>query len=130
MSKSLKFLVVDDEFLIRRALSLAGQSQGHIVKEAENGKEALKLWSSFEPDLAFIDILMPEMDGFQLLEKIPKDSKTKLIIISAHDDLKEREIKNKWVELFIQKPFESIFQVIETAEELFQNKKLLEKDKF
>ena len=126
----LKILIVDDELLIRRALSLAGKMRGHIVKEAENGQKALKIWPVFQPDLVFIDILMPEMDGFELLEKIPKDSKTKLIMISAHDEWDEKDIKKRGVDLFIQKPFENIFQVIETAEELFQNQKPVEEEKF
>ena len=118
MSRALKILIVDDEPLIRRSLSLAGQSREHITKEAENGQTALELWPVFQPDLAFIDILMPKMNGFELLKKIPETSKTKIIIISAHDDLREKDIKQKGVDLFIQKPFENIFKLIEKAEKL------------
>jgi len=118
VKKSFKILVVDDELLIRRSLKLAGKKRGHIVKEAEDGIEALSLWCSFNPDLAFIDILMPNMDGLELLKNIPKDSKTKVIIISAHDKMNEEDIKNKGADLFIRKPFEDVFHLIEKAEKL------------
>ena len=116
--KSLKILIIDDEKLIRRSLKLAGESRGHILKEAEDGVKALFLWQDFNPDLAFIDVLMPNMNGLELLEKIPKDSKTKKIIISAHNDLNEEELKKKGANLFLKKPFTDIFKLIEQAEKL------------
>ena len=128
--QALKILIADDELLIRRSLKLAGEIRGHIMKEVGNGKEALSLWSSFTPDLAFIDILMPEMDGLELLEKIPKDSKTKIIIISAHDELNEEDLKKKGAKIFVKKPFTDIFKLIEQAEELIQKTELGEKLKF
>ena len=117
---SLKILVADDEPLIRQSLKLAGESQGHIVQAVEDGLQALSVWSSFDPDLAFIDVLMPNVDGLELLEKIPKDSKAKTIIISAHDKMSEKDIKNRGADLFIKKPFSDIFQLIEQAEELIK----------
>lgn len=122
----LKILVVDDEFLIRRSLQLAGQSRGHTVKSVEDGLSALSLWSSFNPDLAFIDILMPNMDGFELLQKIPKEDKAKIIIISAHDKMSGEDIKKVGADIFVKKPFGDIFQLIEQAEQLFQNEEKLE----
>ena len=116
---SLKILAVDDEFLIRRSIQLAGEAKGHVVKTAENGKKALALWPSFEPDVAFVDILMPLMDGFELLAKIPKNSRTKIILISAHDEMTEKDIQNHPVDLFVRKPFADIFQLINQAEKLF-----------
>ena len=116
--KALKILIVDDELLIRQSLKLASESRGHIAQTAKNGKEALSLWSGFEPDLAFIDILMPEMNGWELLKNIPTNSKAQTIIISAHDKMSEEDIKKSGANLFIQKPFDDIFQLIKQAEKL------------
>ena len=102
----LKILVVDDEALIRRSLQMVGEERGHIMKLAENGREALSLWASFDPDLAFIDILMPEMDGLELLKKIPKDSKAKTIVISAHDKMNEEDIKKAGSGFICKKTFQ------------------------
>ena len=104
--------------MIRRSLKLAGESRGHIMEEAEDGLSALSLWPSFDPDLAFIDILLPKMDGLKLLKEISKISKTKIIIISAHDKLNEKDIKKRGAHRFVKKPFPNIFQLIEQAEEL------------
>ena len=118
MSQSLKILIVDDEFLIRKALTLSAEKKGHKVKSAENGTEGLKVWLDFKPDLVFLDVLMPDMDGFTVLKKIPENLKTKVILISAHDDLRQKEIENAGADLFIKKPFPDIFQLIEQAEKL------------
>ncbi len=119
-----KILIVDDELLIRRSLRLAGENRGHIIKEAENGLQALSILSSFNPDLAFIDILMPKINGWELLKKIPKASQTKIIIISAHDEIKEKDIYKTRADLFIKKPFNDIFKTIEQAEELINKSQL------
>ena len=116
----MKILVIDDEILIRRSLQLAGESRGHIVKSTADGMEALSLWSVFNPDLAFIDILMPQMDGLELLKKIPENSKTKTIVISAHDEISEKDIKKMGADLFIKKPFSDIFLLIDQAEKLIK----------
>lgn len=116
--KTLKILIVDDELLIRRALKLAAESRGHTVKEAEEGLQALSFWSSFDPDLAFIDVLMPHMDGLELLKKIPQSSRAKTILISAHDQMNEEDIKKSGADLFIKKPFPDVFQLIEEGERL------------
>lgn len=114
----LKILAIDDELLIRKSIKLAGESRGHIVQAIGTAKTALSVWSSFEPDLAFIDILMPEMDGWELLENIPKNSKAKIIIISAHDKIKKEDMEKRGADLFVKKPFSDIFQLIEQAEKL------------
>ena len=116
--KSLKILIVDDEFLIQKALSLASQSRGHEVQVASHGVEGLKLWETFDPDLVFLDVLMPEMDGFTLLKKRPEQSQAKVIMISAHDEIQDQEIKKKEVDLFVKKPFEDIYLLIERGENL------------
>ena len=118
-----KILVADDEFLVRRSLKLAGENRGHTVKEAEDGLSALSLWSSFHPDLAFIDVLMPKMNGLELLKNIPEDSKTKIIIISAHDELSEKDLPGKGADLFVKKPFNDVFKLIEQAEKLIKTNK-------
>ena len=118
MSQSLKILIVDDELLIRKALALSSEQRGHRVKSAENGTRGLKAWLDFKPELVFLDVLMPDMDGFTLLRQIPENLKTKVILISAHDDLSQKDIEKAGADLFIKKPFDDIFKLIEQAEKL------------
>lgn len=85
-----KILVVDDHPTTRLKLSLGLQGQGHTVAEAENGKQALEKLRMDSFDLVLLDIVMPEMDGFQVLEEMKCDVRLRdvpVIVISANDDL-------------------------------------------
>jgi two-component system cell cycle response regulator len=83
-------LVVDDQRTNRLKLSLGLKQQGHTVGEAENGVQALEKLRSEAFDLMLLDIMMPEMDGYQVLEHMKEDSILRdvpVIVISAMDDL-------------------------------------------
>ena len=58
-------LVVDDDLTLRLSMTAAMLKAGFIVIEAENGREALALFNSDKPDLILLDVMMPEMDGFE-----------------------------------------------------------------
>ena len=122
MSQNFKILVVDDELLIRKAITLSAKQRGHKTQSAKNGTEGLKIWKEFKPDLVFLDVLMPDMDGFTVLHQVPENVRTKVILISAHDNLNQKEIEKAGADLFIKKPFSNIFQLIEKAENLVKNK--------
>jgi two-component system cell cycle response regulator len=83
-------LVVDDHRTTRLKLSLGLKQQGHTVGEAENGVLALEKLRSEAFDLVLLDIIMPEMDGYQVLEQMKEDKTLRdvpVIVISAQDDL-------------------------------------------
>lgn len=122
MLKSLKLLVVDDEALIRRAIILAAESRGHNIQQAANGQIALDIWPVFKPDLAFVDIIMPKLNGVELLKILSKNNKnpSKIIIISAHNKWNKKDLERAGADLFIQKPFSNIFDVIKIAENLLK----------
>ena len=63
-------LVVDDSSLQRTIISGTLGEQFEIVGEAENGREAVELFESTRPDLVTMDIMMPEMDGYEAMQKI------------------------------------------------------------
>ena len=77
-------LVVDDSRLSRRMVVDALQKAGHDITEATNGAEALESFQRDRPDCIFTDLLMPVMDGQELLSHIRKlDSIVPVIIVSA-----------------------------------------------
>lgn len=83
-------LVVDDHRTTRLKLCLGLKQQGHTVGEAENGMQALEKLRDEKFDLVLLDILMPEMDGYQVLERIKENILLRdvpVIVISAMDDL-------------------------------------------
>jgi len=65
-----KILVVDDNRMNRITLSRSLEQQGHVVNLAEDGHRAIELLRSDEFDVVLLDIIMPEMDGYQVLEMI------------------------------------------------------------
>lgn len=85
-----RILVVDDNRLNRIKLARNLEQQGHVVSLAENGVEALEKLGEDPFDLILLDILMPEMDGFQVLERMNEDSELRaipVIVISAVEEM-------------------------------------------
>ncbi len=88
MEKDLKILVVDDAVTFRRILSriLSGFEGVDLVGTASNGKIALSKIESKQPDLVLLDVVMPEMDGLETLERIRKEHPhIDVIMISGMD---------------------------------------------
>ncbi|MEP1472496.1 MAG: LytTR family DNA-binding domain-containing protein [Halieaceae bacterium] len=84
----LKAVVVDDERLARRGLSLRLQEipEVDVVAECSNGEEALKAIASESPDLVFLDIQMPGMDGFDVVCELQADAMPLIIFVTAFDE--------------------------------------------
>ncbi len=83
-------LVVDDNKVNRLLLARGLQELGHSITFAENGREALDTMRRESFDLVVLDIMMPELDGYQVLEKIMMDSDLRdipVIVVSAMDEL-------------------------------------------
>lgn len=76
-----KILIVDDSQFMRKILKDILSPEGYEVLEAGNGKEALEKFEAEKPDLVLLDIIMPELDGIGVLQKIGRG--TKVIVISA-----------------------------------------------
>lgn len=121
----MKVLIVDDELLIRRAISKILQSRGHEVKTATDGIEGLTAWQEFGPDVVFLDVLMPGLTGPEVLKEIGRSSKAKVILMSAYSGKEEIENFEKLgIEYFLQKPFNDIYSVIEQMENLIHEPRL------
>ncbi len=89
-NEGLKILVADDEANIRRILETRLAMQGHEVVMAQNGAEALELFRGVEPDLVVLDVMMPELDGFAVVERIRAQSEVPIILLTALGDVADR----------------------------------------
>jgi sigma-B regulation protein RsbU (phosphoserine phosphatase) len=105
-------LVVDDNAMNRDMLSRRLKRQGYSVEVAENGREALAMIKTHAFDLVLLDIMMPEMNGFEVLEHVKADSSLAylpVIMVSAVDDI---ESVVRCVELgaedYLFKPFNPV----------------------
>jgi two-component system LytT family response regulator len=85
--RPLKTIVVDDERLARRglALRLAAIPQVDVIAECANGQEALAVIRAESPELVFLDIQMPGMDGFDLVCELQADAMPLIIFVTAFD---------------------------------------------
>jgi two-component system, LytTR family, response regulator len=87
MAEKIKTVIVDDEPLARRNLRLLLEKdpQIEIVDECRNGPEAVQAIQNLTPDLIFLDIQMPEMDGFDVLAKVDAQQILSIIFVTAFD---------------------------------------------
>jgi len=85
MPEKIKTIIVDDEPLARRNLRLLLErdSQIEILGECRNGKEAVKAIETSRPDLIFLDIQMPEMDGFDVLDHVGPEFIQAIVFVIA-----------------------------------------------
>ncbi|HEX7675397.1 MAG TPA: response regulator [Bdellovibrio sp.] len=115
----MKVLIVDDEALVRRSLSRALRAKGHEVIEAVDGNEGLNQWKQIKPDLVFLDVLMPGLNGPEVLKEMGSERPGKVILMSAFAGEHNMETAQQMgADLFVPKPFEDIFAVVRMAEDL------------
>ncbi|MGA2769767.1 MAG: LytTR family DNA-binding domain-containing protein [Bryobacteraceae bacterium] len=84
----LTMLLVDDEPLAREGLRmlLSGDADVAAIYEAKDGSEAVRAIRDLRPDLVFLDVQMPEMDGFQVVREIGADHMPAIVFVTAHDE--------------------------------------------
>ncbi|MFN0057534.1 MAG: LytR/AlgR family response regulator transcription factor [Planctomycetota bacterium] len=104
---AIKVLVVDDEPLARERIRtlLAGEADFEIVAECSNGLEALEAIKELGVDVVFLDIQMPEMDGFAVLEQLEVDELPLVVFVTAHDDYALKAFEVHALD-FLLKPFD------------------------
>jgi DNA-binding response OmpR family regulator len=105
-----KILVADDEKEIVRLLKIYLETDGITVLEANDGLKALEIVEKNQVDLALVDIMMPKMDGYQLIKKIrQKNEYIPIIVISAKVTLSDRVLGiDLGADDYITKPFEPL----------------------
>jgi CheY-like chemotaxis protein len=111
-------LVVDDEVSIRRLLRDVLEKAGHTVLLAKDGIEALEALSRNAVDLAIVDLMMPRMDGLELLRRMRSEfTDLKVVVVSAYDEIMDLAQRQKDVIAILQKPFEleTVRKTIEEA---------------
>ncbi|PWH20593.1 MAG: DNA-binding response regulator [Ardenticatenia bacterium] len=106
MDDAKRILVVDDEPRMRRFIHMNLDLEGYQVLEASNGLEAIKRVREDLPDLVLLDVMMPEMDGFETLREIRQFSNVPVIMLTVKGD---EDDKVRGLELgaddYVTKPF-------------------------
>ena len=85
-----KILIVDDEREIADVVALYLQNENYDVVKAYNGKDALRLVEEEKPDMALLDVMLPDIDGFTILQKIRENYTFPVIMLTAKTEYMDK----------------------------------------
>ena len=103
-----RILVVDDERNICELLTLYLVKEGYTVETAGDGEEAVRKFSSFNPDLILLDIMLPKKDGWQVCREIRQSSNVPIIMLSAKGETFDKVLGLELgADDYVTKPFDS-----------------------
>src|SRR5271169_1803978 len=115
--KKNRILVVDDDANILRVFKSILEKEGYIVEAVETGKDALKKIKKAKFSAYLVDVKLPDMDGTELLLKIPKDSKAiKIIVTGFSTDETGKKAADYGADDFLVKPVKAA-ELISTVRE-------------
>ncbi len=125
-----RILVIDDEAEIRRSLRMILEYEGYEVMEASSGAEGVALAERDGPDLVFVDVKMPGMDGLEVLQRLQKSRESiPVVVISGHATKEEvaNSIKRGAID-FIEKPLGSD-RVLVTVKNALERERLVDENR-
>lgn len=121
-----KILIVDDEPALQMALKMALKNEGYQLHFADNGQMGLEVFHEVNPELVFLDLKMPVMDGYHFLQslEISPDFPSTIIVITGHGI--DREIEKCYklgIDFFLKKPL-SMVEICCVAQRCIEVKRL------
>ena len=103
-----KILVIDDEQAILDLVEMILTREQFQVAVASNGKTALTLFDSFNPDLVILDLMLPDTNGHELCKEISRRKKTPIVMLTAKDDIVDKVLGLELgADDYITKPFDT-----------------------
>jgi two-component system alkaline phosphatase synthesis response regulator PhoP len=101
-----KILVVDDELTLLNTVRAYLEQEGYDVQTAADGRSALHIFRDFQPDLVVLDIMLPELDGLEVLRQIRQNSNAYVIMLTARADETDKIIGlGLGADDYVTKPF-------------------------
>lgn len=108
--KPTKIMIVDDEFFISRSLAFMLEKEGYDCTTANDGEEALKLVAQDKPDIMFLDINMPNKNGYEVCTEIKQNPETRDIVVIMLTAKGQVEFEDKGFDAgaddFLLKPYD------------------------
>jgi two-component system, OmpR family, alkaline phosphatase synthesis response regulator PhoP len=108
-----KILIADDEAFIRLLIEQAledFENEGVVIYKAENGADALEIVHREQPDLVFLDVMMPKLNGFEVCQLIKQDEMLKsafvVILTAKGQEFDRRHGEEVGADVFMTKPFD------------------------
>lgn len=116
-----RILIVEDEAGLLEILELNFRSAGYRVSTATDGVSAWQLFDRERPDLLLLDLNLPKMSGFRLLELVRSESDVPVLILTAYDFAEAEEVAHHRPDAYVKKPFD-MQELIDTANRLLGHK--------
>ena len=122
-----RVLIVDDDEFLLEMYALKFKQSGFEVQIAENGKKALELIPSYAPDVVLLDVVMPSMDGFEVLETIKKEKLAPNALVMMLTNLGQKDDTERGFSLgaddYVVKAHFTPSEVVEKVKKIIQKKK-------
>ena len=107
MMSKLQVLIVDDEWKMRNLLRIYLTREGFDVKEASNGREALSMVKDHSFDIIILDVMMPDMDGWQVCKEVRETDNVAILMLTARSETKDKVLGlGIGADDYLTKPFE------------------------
>jgi DNA-binding response OmpR family regulator len=121
-------LVVEDEISLQETLAYNLKKQGYTVHTASTGGEALKSARELKPDLILLDIMLPEMDGFEVCRTLRQEMNTPVLMLTARDDEIDRVVGLEvGADDYLTKPF-SMRELMARVKAMLRRVRLIRED--
>jgi CheY-like chemotaxis protein len=126
--KQTKILIVEDDITMREIVVHKLSTNGFDVVEAGDGHTAIEVWKKEKPDLVLLDLMLPEMDGFQILEAVRRGgdedlAKTSVIVLSnlfSKEDIQRAKAMN--IDNFMVKAYYTTEEILTRVREAIKKK--------
>jgi len=121
-----KVLVVEDDNAMREIVAHKLSSAGLTVIEASDGRVAIELWQKERPDIVLLDLMLPELDGFQVLSTMRKNHETVIahtpVIVLSNLFSKEdvQRTKQLTIEDFLVKAYHTTEEILQRVQEVLK----------
>jgi DNA-binding response OmpR family regulator len=121
-------LVVEDEISLQETLAYNLKKQGYTVHTASTGGQALKSARELKPDLILLDIMLPEMDGFEVCRTLRQEMNTPILMLTARDDEIDRVVGLEvGADDYLTKPF-SMRELMARVKAMLRRVRLIRED--
>lgn len=105
--EKLKILIVDDDTNISELIALYLNKEGYDTQEVDSGKKAIEAFLHYQPDIILLDIMLPEMDGYDVCKEIRKTSRVPIIMLTAKCDVFDKVLGLELgADDYLAKPFD------------------------
>ncbi len=127
MLRERKLLLADDSLAIQKVIELTFEDEGMRVVSVGDGRQAVERLEEVQPDIVLADVFMPELNGYQVCERIKRDERFRhipvILLVGSFEPFNEAEARRVGADDYLTKPFQSIRQMVSKVGSLLSGNK-------